>query len=111
MIKTISAIAATVALGAGLTQVDIDALRDSAAESAAHASIQAVFIVAASEAALAGVPFDLALQQTVSASENSKGTLSVEGTSLVWELGDNCFVSKFVDELTWVAPVRCPLPT
>jgi hypothetical protein len=110
MIKTISAIAASVALGAGLTQVDIDALRDSAAESSAHASIRAVFTVAAAEAALGGVPFDLALEQTADAAEDKRGTLSSEGTSLFWRLGDYCFVSDFPDELTWVAPSECSAP-
>jgi len=110
MEKLIGIIAGTVLLGAGLTQVDIDALRSSASESAAHASMRTVFAVASAESALNGVPFPLALKQAVETADDKHNVLSVEGTSLVWSLGDYCFESNFPDELTWVTPKECSAP-
>lgn len=110
MIKTVAAIAGTVALGVGFTQVDVDMLRKSSAETSAYQSIRAVFMVASADAVLSGVPFDVALAEAVSAADDPHGTMSADGHSLVWKLGDDCFVSKFPDELTWVSPVSCPPP-
>lgn len=108
MIKTVAAITATVAVGGALSQVDIDALYKSSVESTSTSVMRSVFMVASAEAALAGVPFHIALEDAVDATEDPQGTLSVEGTTLFWRLGDDCFMSKFPDELTWVAPSSCP---
>lgn len=108
MIKTVAAVISTVALGGALTQVDIDAMYKSSVESTSALVMRSVFTVASAEAALAGVPFSIALEDAVGSTDDPHAALSVEDTILFWKLGDDCFMSKFPDELTWVSPVRCP---